>query len=65
MENKEKVMSEMNELSYSLILYFTELLEEDIESIKDHIKKGITIHLFLTNTLQEELELNLFNKAEH
>ena len=61
MENKEKVMSEMNELSYSLILYFTELLEEDIESIKDYIKKGITIHLFLTNTLQEELELNEYD----
>lgn len=51
-------MNKIKDINYSLILYFTEFLEEDIESIKDFIKKGIVIHLFLTNTLKEELELN-------
>lgn len=36
-------MIKIGDGNYSLILYFTELLEEDIESIK----VGITIHLIL------------------
>ena len=36
-------MIKIGDSNYSLILYFTELLEEDIESIKE----GITIHLIL------------------
>lgn len=54
-------MSKIKAVNYSLILYFAELLEEDIERIKDFIEKGITIHLFLTNTLKEELELNEYD----
>ena len=35
-------MDKITEFNYSLILYFTEVLEEDIERILDFIKKGIT-----------------------
>ena len=48
----------IDKLRYSLILFFNELLEEDIEDIKTKLKNGITIHLFLTTTLKDELELN-------
>ena len=54
-------MSKISKVYYSLILYFTEVLEDDIETIKDYIKNGITIHLFLTNTIKEELELNEYD----
>lgn len=54
-------MDKITEFNYSLILYFTEVLEEDIERILDFIKKGITVHLFLSNTLKEELELNEYD----
>lgn len=54
-------MDKITEFNYSLILYFTEVLEEDIERIIDFIKKGITVHLFLSNTLEEELELNEYD----
>ena len=54
-------MDKITEFNYSLILYFTEVLEEDIERILDFIKKGITVHLFLSNTLEEELELNEYD----
>ena len=52
-------MSKISKVYYSLILYFTEVLEDDIETIKDYIKNGITIHLFLTNTIKEELAMRL------
>lgn len=48
----------IDKLRYSLILFFNELLEDDIEDIKTKLKNGITIHLFLTTTLKDELELN-------
>ena len=54
-------MDKISKVNYSLILYFTELLEKDRDRIKDFIRNGITIHLFLTNTLEEELELNEYD----
>lgn len=48
-------------LKYSLIMYATELLEEDIEYIIDTLKNGIIIHLFLITTLKNELDLNEYS----
>lgn len=51
----------IDKLKYSLILFFNELLEEDIEDIKSKLKGGIAIHLFLTSTIKDELELNEYS----
>lgn len=47
---------------YSIILYYCELFEENIEFIIDNISKGIVVHLFLFNTLKDDLELNEYEK---
>lgn len=52
---------EINNVKYATILYITEMLEDDIESLKSTLKSGITVHLFLTNTLIDELDLNDYN----
>jgi len=46
---------------YSLIKYYEELLEDDIESLYSYLEKGIIIHLFLKGTFQEELTLNEYD----
>ena len=59
-------MIKIYDSNYSLILYFTELLDKDIENMKLYIKKGIIIHLFLTSTLKEKLDkynLDIFKNA--
>lgn len=56
-----KVIIMSNITRYSIIMYNVELLEENIEYIIDVLKKGIIVHLFLTNTLKDELELNEYS----
>lgn len=46
---------------YSIIEYYEELLENDIEKLFDYIKKGVIVHLFLKGKFKEELELNEYN----
>lgn len=46
---------------YSIIMYYEELLEEDIESIYSYLKRGILVHLFLKGNFAEELSLNEYD----
>lgn len=46
---------------YSIIEYYEELLENDIEKLFDYIKNGVIVHLFLKGNFKEELELNEYN----
>lgn len=48
----------MLEPRYSIISYYSELLEEDIEKLYSYINRGIIVHLFLNGNFKEELELN-------
>lgn len=49
---------------YSIILYYEELLEEDIEYIYEYLKKGIVVHLFLKGSFSEELSLNEYGEED-
>ena len=51
----------MNDPKYSIILYYDELLEEDIERIYDYLSRGIIVHLFLSGNFEEELSLNEYD----
>lgn len=46
------------EPKYSIITYYPELLEEDIEKLYYYINNGIVVHLFLNGVFKEEIELN-------
>lgn len=48
---------------YSVIKYYEELLEDDIESFYSYLEEGIIIHLFLKGTFQEELTLNEYDTS--
>lgn len=49
---------------YSIILYYEELLEEDIECIYEYLNKGIVVHLFLKGSFSEELSLNEYGEED-
>lgn len=60
-EIKEELGTMFNKPKYSVIKYYEELLEEDIEKIYSYLKDGIVIHLFLNGNLKEELRLNEYS----
>lgn len=51
---------------YSLLIYYDEINGNNKENIIDLIKKGIIIHLFLSNEMSKEIEnIEIINKAKH
>lgn len=45
---------------YSVILYYPGMYVENLEYVERCLLEGVVVHLFLTNTFSEELELNEF-----
>ncbi len=52
---------ELKNPMYSVIKYYEELLEDDIEELINLINQGIIIHLFLRGNFEEELTLNEYD----
>lgn len=53
----------MKNPKYSIVLYYEELLEEDIECIYDYLRRGVIVHLFLSGNFYEELSLNEYDEG--
>ena len=51
-------MDKKMDAKYSIILYYTEIMEDDLIEIDKLLQRGITIYLFLSGDFKEELSLN-------
>lgn len=54
----------MKRAKYSIICYYDELLENDIENLYCHIESGLVVHLFLRGSFEEELSLNEYDSED-